>query len=611
MRPLPPAAILRTVKRSGDRPLRDSARGRARLRPHLRAAAVACVAAGLAPAGAVPAHAQDGAASGRSEGARARFGEASTALGSRIADRLRAAIGEGEGDSQVQVGGVEALADRPVAEFYRRRAFRPAWTGSGLPSRLADDLATALAHASQEGLDPADYRLPEIRARLAAVREASRRAGMADPTSLAELEILLTDAFLVYGSHLLAGRVHPESIDPEWFATPREAEMAAVLDTALYTRRIDHTLTGLLPPQPGYWSLREALARYRGVASSGGWGELPDGPTLRPGDRDPAVAALRLRLEASGDLGYRPVADPERYDEAVAAAVRRFQTRHGLEPDGVLGRETREAMNLPVEARLHQIELNMERFRWLPQDLGERYVLVNIAGFELEAVERARTVMRQAVVVGRQYRRTPVFSGTMTYVVFNPYWEIPPNIAVQDKLPLIRRNPDYLRQQGIRVYRGWGPGSVAVDPAAVEWSALSARNFPFRLRQDPGPLNALGRVKLMFPNEHNVYLHDTPSRELFQRAQRDFSSGCIRVERPLELASWALGGEATGWGREAIDRVVAEGRERTVRLSRPVRVHLQYWTAWADEEGTIHFRRDLYGRDDRLDRAFHRRAPAE
>jgi murein L,D-transpeptidase YcbB/YkuD len=263
---------------------------------------------------------------------------------------------------------------------------------------------------------------------------------------------------------------------------------------------------------------------------------------------------------------------------------------------------------VPVEERVRQIEVNLERWRWLPEDLGQRYILVNIANFELEVVEKSKPVMIMQVVVGKPYWRTPVFSDRMTYLVLSPYWHIPPSIAVKDKLPLIRKDHTYLATYDIKVFQGWGAETREIDPQTIDWSKVTAKDFNYRLRQEPGPLNALGRVKFMFPNKFNVYLHDTPSRELFGKTVRTFSSGCIRIEKPIELAEYLLGGDAK-WTRENILAAIDRRVEQTVRLPEPMPVHLLYWTAWSDEEGSIQFRGDIYGRDQLLDKALREKPP--
>jgi len=251
----------------------------------------------------------------------------------------------------------------------------------------------------------------------------------------------------------------------------------------------------------------------------------------------------------------------------------------------------------------------MERWRWLPQDLGDRYILVNVANFALDVMENRQSILTMRVVAGKPTRRTPFFSAQMTNVVLSPHWYVPPTIAIQDKLPLIRRDPGYAARQNLKIFRDGPGGATRVDPRAIDWSSVSARNFPYRLRQDPGPRNALGRVKFMFPNPYHVYLHDTPSRELFARTERAFSSGCIRLEKPVELAEYLLRDDPQ-WSRQRILAGIEKGREQVVYLPAPIPVYLFYWTTWVSDEGVVHFRKDIYERDRVLDGALQKAVPS-
>jgi len=425
---------------------------------------------------------------------------------------------------------------------------------------------------------------------------------------LLDLELLLTDAFLVYGFHLTMGRIHPETIDPEWQANRREADFAQVLQKALDSNRIEETLKSMVPPQPGYSRLRGALASYRDLAGEGGWPLVPEGPTMQKGHRGERVVALRRRLIATGDV-TEPLNNDDMFDDDVEQAVRRFQDRHGLDVDGVVGKRTLAALNVPAEDRVRQIELNMERWRWLPQDLGMKYILINIANFELDVVEHGREVLKMRVVVGKDYRRTPVFSDTMTYLVLNPYWHVPQSIAIQDILPLIKKDCDYLMKHNMKVLQGWDLKGKEIDPQKIEWSEITAQNFNYRFRQEPGPHNALGRFKFMFPNAFNVYLHDTPGRELFGKSERTFSSGCIRIEKPIELAQYVLK-DNPKWTRATLLAAIEMQREQAIPLPEPIPVHLLYLTAWLDQNGTVQFRRDIYGRDSLLQEALGEGPPA-
>lgn len=488
--------------------------------------------------------------------------------------------------------GDRLLSRQALPRFYEVRGFGPAWLGPDLERHL-HALEAAVLRSEMHGLNPSDYHLEELRELRAKVL-----AGTASTRETVDLELLASDAFMLLGSHLLNGRVNPETIDPEWLANRRNAYMDEVLDEALREDRIEGVLLGLAPAQPRYQQMMAAATRLRAIAGAGGWPTIPEGPRLEVGVLDARVGMLRARLRASGDLTAEAGA-PDSFDETLSDAVRRFQARNGLDVDGVVGPATLTSLNVPADERARQLEINMERWRWLPTDLGERHIEVNIAGFDVRVMESGQVVQRHRAVVGREYRQTPSFSGIMTYLVLAPYWHVPPNIAALDKLPAIKADPGILAAQRFTVL-DLGTNEP-VDPATIDWQALTGQelNRRYRLRQDPGPFNALGSVKFMFPNQYNVYLHDTPSRELFARTSRSFSSGCIRIDNPLELAEYLLSDQAA-WTRARIDEVVAGGVERSVRLTRSVPVHLLYWTAWADEDGTVQFRNDLYGRDRRV-----------
>lgn len=529
-------------------------------------------------------------------------------LSSEIQERLRNRI-EAAGPSPELVVGDELIhASIVLPMFYQRRIFQPAWCSDQGPLDLADQLVSAIKQAVQEGLTPEDYHLGKIESSLDEVRSNQERNILLNLGRMADLDLLCTDAFLIYGSHLLAGKVNPEKIDSEWFAYRREKDLSQVLETALQTGQIEESLKNLLPQQPGYARLRQTLSEYRALSRSGEWPKVTEGKKMQKGDENERVGQLRQRLRATEELEPLENNDENAFDEELDQVVRRFQESHGLDVDGAVGPKTLEELNVPVGARIRQIELNMERWRWLPQELGQDYIIVNIADFRLEVVKEGQTVLSMKVIVGKDYRRTPVFSAKVAYMVFNPYWNIPKKIAVEDKLPLIKKDVSYLEKQKIRIFQGWGAEAIEIDPKTIDWEKVSPKNFVYRLRQDPGSINALGRMKFMFPNRFEVYLHDTPSRELFAKAMRTFSSGCIRIERPVDLAEYILQPDSS-WTREKILEAIDKNIDQIVNLPRSIPVHLLYWTAWVEEDGAVRFRKDIYGRDKRLDEALRETSP--
>ena len=346
-------------------------------------------------------------------------------------------------------------------------------------------------------------------------------------------------------------------------------------------------------------ALRRALGELEQVEARGGWGTVPPGPTLRPGEEDPRVASLRRRMERSGDLPRMALAtDSTLMDPLLEQAVRRFQARHGLDVDGVVGAATLAALNVPVEQRMRQVDLNLLRRREFVPDTGRIRVVVNVPGFEAWVVEEGKETSVHRLVVGRVDRPTPLLAGRIEHVVLAPYWNVPRNIFLRDKLPVLRRDPAYLDRQRMTVMdRSTGRPAVGGAP---DWNQIDPGEFHqrFWLRQAPGPGNALGAVKFIFPNPHDVYLHDTPDRHLLERGFRSFSSGCMRIDRPMELAERLLEGHRD-WGVERIHRVAAGGVEQWVRLAQPAPIRLVYWTAWVDRDGVLHLNQDLYGMDAR------------
>lgn len=345
-----------------------------------------------------------------------------------------------------------------------------------------------------------------------------------------------------------------------------------------------------------------ALERYHQIAARGGWPTIPSGAPLRLGSRSERVLALRHRLRTTGDLpplGQLAQVGSEtadfdvemRFDHEVAQAVRQIQRRHGLHVDGIVGRHTLAALNVPVQERLQQLRHDLEN-RQLPEDVGDRYILVNIPDFTLRLIDRNREVWATRVVVGERQRRTPMLRSTIDHLVFNPYWHVPSRIAKQELLPRVVADPHYLAEQQMEIV---APGGQVLDPSGIDWTAVNAQDFPYRIRQRPGAHNALGRVKFIFPNTYGVYLHDTPSRAVFARAERAFSHGCVRVEKPLELAAYLLRErERELRTPEQMEQMIRRGERTYVKLPQPIEVHFVYRTAWVDDDGIVQFRPDIY-----------------
>lgn len=471
-----------------------------------------------------------------------------------------------------------------LAGFYTRRAFQPAWSGDAGPLPRVVELQRILSDADRDGLRPGDYALPSLRPAL-------------DPDVLAGFDLALTRAALRYGTDLAGGRVDPAAVDTVWTAAPREIDVADTLAVLLDSWRLPALTRALSPQQAGYVKLRAALGRYREIAARGGWPVLAERVALALGDSGASVPVLRARLAAEGYLAA-PAGPGDRYDAALQAAVRRFQERHGLAPDGDVGPATLAALNVPVDERIREMELNLERWRWLPRDLGARYVAVNAAALELVVIEGDSTVMRVRAVVGRPDWPTPIVSSRIIGLQFAPTWNIPRSIAVQEVAPLARRDTAYLRRERIRVFRD-SAGAAEVDPVAVDWAQVSESTFALQLRQEPGGTNPLGRVKFYFASRFNVFIHDTPYPALFREPVRTASHGCIRVERAADLALYLLR-NPTRWPRDSVRAAMARFEERWVTLAEAVPVHVTYWTAWADPDGTVEFRPDMYGWDELL-----------
>ena len=466
--------------------------------------------------------------------------------------------------------------------FYEKRTFAPAWTRHGSPLPQMEAFVSAVRASHLDGLDTTLYNV------------ALSDGRKLEPKHAAAMDAYLTYLYMKYASDIADGVSDIARADPAWKIRTETVDPLDRLQRALDDDRVAESLSDLTPQAPGYRALRRALAQYREYAASGAWPTVPADIKVKPGQVSEHVPAIARRLAASGDYKGALPADGQAaaYSTDLQEAVRVFQRRHGLTDDGVVGAAVAAEMNVPVDARVRQIELNLERWRWMPRNLGDRYVLVNIPEMRLNVWERDTVGLTMRVVVGKKDTPTPIFDGRMTYLAFSPYWNVPPDIAKNETLPSLMKDAGFLDRMNMEVVDKAGN---TIDPSTIDGSGPGS----YRFRQRPGASNSLGLVKFMFPNQFNVYLHDTPADALFARASRAFSHGCVRLEQPQTLAEYVLRDQPE-WTPERISGAMNGGQERTVSLKAPLPVYIGYWTASVTPDGLVQFRKDVYGMDGRV-----------
>ncbi len=483
-------------------------------------------------------------------------------------------------------GATQKARAKNISSWYAERDYQPLWIENNKVTEVAERTIYQLLTAYKDGLTAADYSAGE----LFTMVDAS------EPQDLAKLDVGLSRAAVKYGQHLRSGRVRPNTINRELVIYPKKLSAEQLLSQLAGSATPSDILASLPPQTDRYFRLRNHLISLKLQEANGGWVSIPAGEVLKPDMEDERLDVLRKRLIQSGDLA-KGAHQGTVYDGALVEALKRFQARTGLAIDGVVGPTTLGQLNITVQQRLALVTLNLERRRWMQADFGDPYVFVNLADQVLKLVKDGKTIHAELTQVGQPYHRTPVFADVMEYLEFNPYWNVPYSIATKEYLPKLKNNPYVLQRQQIRVLRN----GKSVDPGGVPWGSYSRANFPVRLRQDPNPKNALGRVKFMFPNKFNVYIHDTPSKSKFTRDSRYFSHGCIRLKSPMDFAEKLLGFQDISRGR--IDRIVASKKRTVVKLEQKIPVHVTYLTAWVNKDGSVHYRRDIYGRDKILAKA--------
>jgi|WetSurSiteA1Bulk_404760.scaffolds.fasta_scaffold02889_3 L,D-transpeptidase YcbB len=504
-----------------------------------------------------------------------------------------AAVNDSLNEAPPTPGGGMAINPDIIKRLYEKRGdlFSPKWDNG----EKIVQLITAINNAPADGLIPDDYHLSDIE-RLTEKMVLSDEPAVED---IDRMELLLSDALFLLSSHLAAGRTDHETVDPQWKASGRSLKKnwSIYIDSTLNTNNITEILQNLTPRHRDYANLKKALVEYRQLEAMGGWGSFSTGlPKLEKGMRHPDVSLLRKRLAITqGFIEFEPE-DEDLFDQALHDQVVVFQKRNGLEDDGIVGKSTVAALNIPIKDRIETIEANLERWRWISDDLGDSYIMVNAADFELQARENEVQAFQTRAIVGSSERQTPVFSALMKYMVLNPEWVVPPKILKLDVMPEVIKDSAYLVKKNMKILKMDGS---EVESSSIDWKHASQRSFPYMIRQEPGQANPLGKIKFMFTNDYDVYIHDTPSRWLFTRNIRSFSSGCIRIENALQLAQYLLKDDHE-WSPDRLQEAIDKGLKRTIVLKKPVPVHILYLTAWADDNGTAYFGKDIYDRDKKL-----------
>ncbi len=480
-----------------------------------------------------------------------------------------------------------------VSRFYFHRDNRYAWLENKSLNNNGKKLLAQLELSWKEGLPAELYNIHQIKIELIKLRSGENLS----LTELHNLDILLTKAYINYASDLAYGRVDPQKLAVDWEAYPQKIRMEEYLEKALNNNKIEQSLHELLPKHEQYKLLKDAFLRLSETSKTSKWPLPGNLGVLKQNYSSPEVINLKKFLAATGDLYIDDslYLNSTEFDNRLSHAVENFQKRHGLKADGIVGKNTLAEMNKPLSYRLNQIRLNMDRLRWMPQNMHNRDVIVNIPDFTLQYFENGRLSKKMNVVVGKIEKYTPALKDTMTYIVFNPTWNVPRSIATEEMLPKIKKDSTFLSRNNFMLLRGAYDSSDTVDQITVDWENITAENFPFSIVQKPGKYNSLGRIKFMLPNNYSIYLHDTPANYLFDKTQRDFSHGCIRLEKPVELAETILEGQMTP---EEIRKTLAAKKTENVVLDHPVAVHVIYQTAWVDDSGNLQFRKDIYGFDE-------------
>lgn len=502
----------------------------------------------------------------------------------QVDEIIKSKIERGINSNSIEADGIILYSQNILPSHYEKTNYRQSWKDKD----NLEELITILRDSYNEGLTPSDYHLERIDKLVTelSIEESDSKS--------ADLDLILTDAAILYSKHLILGKVDQNKIRAGWdipkAMIPEVSQ--GYLEEALNTKQLKTLINKLTPDHYMYKHLRNGLRNYREIAKNGGWPKILQGQALKLDVKDARNLVLREYLKITGDLDSSNMSlNDSVFDTNLENAVKSFQFRHNLNQDGVVGKGTVAVMNIPVEQRIDEIRISLERARWVLHHFPNDFLIVNIAGYNIRRITNDSIVFYSRVIVGKHFHETPIFDGTMTYIELNPTWTLPYSIATNETLPKLKSNPNYLSEMNMIIMNKDGK---ELDPSTVDFNSVSKNNFPYSIRQNAGPNNALGEVKFIFPNSYSVYLHDTPARSLFSREDRAFSHGCIRLDKKWELFLNLMGSE---WNMNKIDEILASGETTIVKLKKPIKIMLLYWTAGADKSDILYFDKDIYDRD--------------
>jgi len=502
--------------------------------------------------------------------------------------------------------------ERWARKFYRERQFRLGWFRQHQLVPQAGTFLTVVGKAKDDGLDPNRYPVSNINTMITELKGVEQDTARRNQLER-KLDVALSGTYFAWASDYYRGVANPrDTKNDAWKVKRNKIKLDHALMTILRERESTYPYYDFAPLHPEYNNLKSALALLRARQAAGGWPTLPGTTHLKPGDAVPVVGLLRQRLLGGEATGQAPAtvaatatpvssntAAATTYDPTLVDAVKNFQSDLGLPPNGLVSGETLRQLNVPIQERINQVILNMERWRWLPKKFEPDYLIVNIPEYRLRVYEQGKEALTMRVIVGKTLTATPVFSDKMEYVVLSPYWNVPYSIIDKELRAKLVANPNYLEHLDMEVVKGYGRKATVIDPSTIDWANVTQDNFKYTVRRRPGPKNDLGEVKFIFPNSNDIYLHDTPHGELFSQTKRNFSHGCVRVEEPVKLATYLLR-DTPNWSQPVIEDTIAQRREKYITLKEKLPVYLVYLTAWADANGHAHFRDDIYGHDKSL-----------